>query len=279
MLGSPKVGLGGKCFDRDSEEPTAQIKQGVRQVVFRKLMAGVVLCSVPVLSFGVAQIATSGTAGAATETVCTGNGAGAVVTFATPGLSNEGTAAVSAKSTTKTGSAPLSCKAGTKPAKAGSLLASKIKSTSTTMCTGPTAPPNPPTPCPAGEFVYDSVAQLGASMSTLYQSDKVTSFSIGTTTYKTKNTGSPAVGTGSGPGNCPSGEVGFVLTGTLTAPASLAGKSSEVTACLLGDGNGSAGMNTTGNFSADVVAAAGGNNTIVIGTATLDAANSSVEFA
>ncbi len=275
MLGQPKVGLGGKNFIRSGWKRTAQTKQGVRQVVFRKLMAGVVLCSVPVLSFGVAQIATTGTAGAAGSTVCSGSGAGAVVSFATPGLSNLGTAQVSAKSTTKTGTAPLNCVTGTK-SKKGSLLASKIKSTSTTLCQNDS---NPPSPCPTGEFVYDSVAQLAASMGTLYQSDKVTSFSIGTTTYKTKNTGSPAVGTGTGPGNCPAGEVGFVLTGTLTAPASQVGKSSEVTACLLGDGNGTGGMNTTGNFAADVTAEAGGNNTIVIGTATLDAANSTIEFA
>jgi hypothetical protein len=242
-------------------------------------MAGIVLTSVPVLSFGVAQVATTGTAGAVTETVCSGTtNPGALVTFATPGLSDLGTAQVSTKSTTTTGVSPLSCVAGTKPPKSGSLLASKIVSTATSadLCQNVTSPPSP---CPTGEYVYDSVAELASSQSTLFKSDKTTSWKVGSTTYKTKNTGSPAVGTGTGPGNCPSGDVGFELTGKLTAPASQAGKSTEITACILGDSNGAQGMGTSGNFGADVVAEAGGNMGIVIGQATLDAPNSSVEFA
>ena len=61
--------------------------------MFRKLMAGVVLCSVPVLSFGVAQIATTGTAGAAGNTTCTGTSStGQLITFAPPGISDLGNA-------------------------------------------------------------------------------------------------------------------------------------------------------------------------------------------
>jgi hypothetical protein len=236
-------------------------------------MAGIVLCSVPVLSFGVAQMASTGTAGAAGNTICTGSGAGSVVTFAPPGLSFTGTASVSAKSTTKTSAGALSCVTGTKPPKAGSLLAGKIVSTSTVTCANDTNPP--PNPCPTGEFVYDSVAQLIAGAGTLQNSDKKTEWKIGATTYIAKNTANPAAGTGTGPGNCPSGDVGFVLTGKLTAPATLVGKSTEVTACILMD----SGPGTTNNFLADVTAAAGGNTGITIATGTLDAANSSIEFA
>ncbi len=179
---------------------------------------------------------------------------------------------MSAKSTTKTGSGKLSCVTGSKPAKSGTLLAGKITSTSTLMCQNDT---NPPPSCPTGEFVYGSISQLLAGQGTLQQSDKKTSWTIGSTTYVAKNTANPTAGTGTGPGNCPSNEVGFVLTGKLTAPASQAGKSTEVTACLLGD----TGPNTTGNFLNDVTTAAGGNTSIVIQTASLDPATSTIEFA
>jgi hypothetical protein len=245
-------------------------------------MAGVVLSSVPVLSFGIAQVATTGNAGAVTETVCAGSAAGSSVTFTAPGLSYTGNAQVGAKSTTKTGASPLSCKTGTKPPKSGSLLASKIKSTSTDPCPG--TAPAPPS-CPTGEFVVNSVAQLINAQGTLYQSDKTTSWMVGTTKYTAKNTGSPTVTycssscTNGTPGQCLSTEVGFVLTGQLTAPASQAGKSTEITACILQDGNGSGGMGTTGSFAADVGAIAGGNTSIVIGTGTLDPLNSTIQFA
>ena len=211
--------------------------------------------------------------GSGGNTLCTGVAPGSVVTFAPPGLSNQGAASVSATSITKTGTGNLSCVTGTKPPKSGKLLAGKIKSTSTLMCQNDTNPP--PNPCPSGEFVYGSIAQLLAGQGTLQQSDKKTSWTIGTTTYIAKNTANPAAGIGTGPGNCPSNEVGFVLTGHLTAPAALSGKSTEVTACLLAD----TGPNTTGNFLNDVTTAAGGNTSIVIETATLDPATSTIQFA
>ena len=241
--------------------------------MFRKLMAGVVLCSVPILSFGVAQVVTTGTAGAASTTLCTGVAPGSVVSFASPGLSFTGTASVSAKSVSKTGTGKLSCVTGTKPAKSGTLLAGKITSKSTVTCDNDTN--TKPNPCPSGEFVYDSVNQLVAGAGTLQQSDKKTSWTIGSTTYVAKNTANPTAGTGTGPGNCPSGEVGFVLTGKLTAPASQVGKSTEVTACL----NTDTGPGTTGSFLNDLTTAGGGNQSITIATASLDPATSTIEFA
>jgi hypothetical protein len=193
-----------------------------------------------------------------------------LVTFATPGLTYKGTASVSAKSTATMGSSGLTCKTGTKAPKAGTLLASKIVSSSTTLCQNDTTPP---TPCPTGEYVYDSAVEFADLQ--LYQAEKTTSWKVGSTTYRTKNTGSPTVGAGSGPGNCPPGEVGLVLTGQLTAPASQIGKSTEITACFLAD----SGPGTSGSFANDIVAEVAGNTGITIQTATLDAANSTVEFA
>ena len=154
--------------------------------MFRKLMAGAVLCTVPVLSFGVAQLATTGTAGAAGNTTC--SGASSLVTFAPPGLSDLGTASASAKSTTTTSASPISCVKGTKTTP-GTLSASKIKAKSTTTCQSDS---NPPSPCPTGDFVYDSVAQLASSSSTLYKEDKKISWVIKGVTYTTTNTGSSA---------------------------------------------------------------------------------------
>jgi hypothetical protein len=283
--------LGGKVFNptvgevslRSGEKPTAQIKQGVRKVVFRKLMAGAVLCSVPVLSFGVAQVATTGNAGAVTPTICAGSAAGSAVTFTAPGLSYTGNAQVSANSSTKTGASNIKCVTGAK-SKNGSLLASKIKSTSTDPCPG-TAPA--PTPCPAGQYVVNSVAQLLNAQGSLYQSDKTTSWMIGTTKYTTSNTSDPTVTycdpgagpcTAGTPGQCIKGTVGFALAGALTAPAKMAGTATEITACLDQDSNGKSGMGTTGSFAADVATIAGGSSAIVIGAATLDPANSTIEF-
>jgi hypothetical protein len=242
--------------------------------VLRKLMAGVVLCSVPVLSFGVAQIATSGTAGAAASTTCTGTPGAAAqgVTFAAPGLSNQGAASVSAKSTAKVSSGAITCTGG-KPG-TGTVLASKVKSTSTEMCTGSTAPPNPPSPCPAGEFVYDSVSQFLNGGATLNKSAKTTKWTDKGTTYVASNTSACSTTT-SGCGTCPTGEGGFVLQGHLTMPASLSGKSTVVTACFEGD----AGPNTTGTFVNDVASEAGGNTSIVITSGTFDPVSSSIVFA
>ena len=219
------------------------------------------------------EFATTATAGAAAQTLCTGVAPGSAVGFASPGLSFTGTASISAKSTTKTGTGRLSCVTGTKPPKSGALHKGKITSTSTTTCDNDTN--TKPNPCPSGEFVYGSIAQLVAGAGTLQQSDKKTSWTVGSTTYVTKNTANPAAGTGTGPGNCPSGEVGFVLTGKLTAPATQAGKSTEVTACL----NTDTGPGTTGSFLADLTTAGGGDQSITIATASLDPATSTIEFA
>ena len=69
--------------------------------------------------------------------------------------------------------------------------------------------------------------------------------------------------------------MGFVLTGKLTAPATQAGKSTEVTACL----NTDTGPGTTGSFLADLTTAGGGDQSITIATASLDPATSTIEFA
>jgi hypothetical protein len=240
--------------------------------MFRKLMALIVVSSVPVLSFGVAQVATSGNAWAATSTTCTGTpGAAAqVVTFAPPGLSNQGAASISAKSIAKVSSGAITCTGG-KPG-TGTVAASKVVSKSTLLCQNDT---NPPSPCPTGEYVYDSVAQFLNPSAPLNKSVKTTTWTDKGVKYVAANTAACATTQTGCAGTCPTGEAGFVLTGHLTVPLSMSGQSTLITACFDQD----TGTNTTGNFVNDVTAEAQGNKTIIITTVSFDPASSSIVFA
>jgi hypothetical protein len=256
--------------------------------VLRKIMAGVVLCSVPVLSFGVAEVATTGTAFAGPTTLCTGTGSGQVVTFTAPGISNQGIAQASAKSTTKTGAGTLSCKSGSK-VKSGSVSPSTIKSKSTETCAGDTNPNGPPAACAGNPtwFVIDDVSGFAAAAGDLKKDLKSVSFKVGTTSYVADTTGSSAAtacGTMGGsepvctnpptPGYCPDTEVGFFITGHLSTSTT---KSTEITACLNTDTN-TGGSAPPGNFLQDLTAIAGGNLSITVQTATEDPATSTIEF-
>jgi len=228
-------------------------------------MSVIALSSVPVLSFGVAQLATSGNAVAAGGKSTTCSGVGSTVTFATPGISQTGVASASKKSTSMTSSAPLTCTgqhAGT-----GTLAANKIKSKSTTTCSNDTQPK--PSGCTAapGDYVYDSADQLATGSGTLYKAVPTTSFTIGSTSYVAANTSSASA-------TCPSGEAGFVLTGHLTAPASQSGKATTITACLETD----SGTGTTGHLEADLISEIGGDSTMLITSSGFDPSASSIVF-
>ncbi len=252
--------------------------------MFRKLMAGVVLCSVPILSFGVAQIVSTGTAGAATTTTC--NGGAQKVTFATPGLSYTGSAEVAQVSTAKT-SLNKALKCTGKHKGTGTVAKDKIKTTATTQCSGVVPPPPAPSGCTGNpnDWVYDTVGGLATGAGMLWQEVPTTKWTIGATTYTAANTSSAAAGNYTSgpvtqPGLCPGAgepngtELGFVLDGTLTAPAADAGQTTEITVCFLGD----SGPGTSNNFTNDVVAAAGGNTAITIASASFDQATSSIFF-
>jgi hypothetical protein len=235
--------------------------------VLRKLLALVILGSVPVLSFGAAQVVTSGVAGAA-STVCTGVAPGQTITFASPGLSALGTAQVSKKSKTAVSSGTLSCTKKTKT-KSGTAEALTIttKATKADLCQNDS---NPPSPCPTGDYVYDSADEFASTASTLFKDVPSESWTVGSTTYTATFTSSGAAS------SCAADEVGFTLGGKLTAPSADAGKAVTVVACLLGD----TGPNTTGNFAADIETELGNSSSnIVIATATLDPSDSTITFA
>jgi hypothetical protein len=238
-----------------------------REQVLRKFMSVVALSSVPVLSFGIAQVATSGNAFAAGKsTTCTGGSQ--TVSFAAPGLSTSGSAQKSKNSTSMTSAATSSTCTGAKPG-AGTVAANNIKTTSTTKCS--TVKSNAPAAC-TGEpkwWVYDSASQFVAGSSTLYKAVPTTTFTDAGTTYTTANTKSAQATT------CPSTEVGFKLTGALTAPASQKGKATTIIACL----NTDTGTNTTGNFKSDITTEVlGGSPSMVIASAAFDPASSSITF-
>ena len=235
--------------------------------MLRKFMSVIALSSVPVLSFGIAQAATSGNAFAAGKsTTCTGGAQ--TVTFATPGLSTQGSAQKSKKSTSTTSAAASTTCTGSKPG-SGTVAGNNITTTSTEKCSKDTS--NPPPACTGNPkfLVYDSAAEFATGSSTLYKAVPTTTFTDSSTTYTIANTASAQATT------CPSTEVGFKLTGTLTAPASQKGKATTITACLNSDN----GPNTTGNFKNDVTSEVlNGAPTMVITSVSFDPAASSIVF-
>jgi hypothetical protein len=229
-------------------------------------MSIVALSSVPVLSFGIAQVATSGNAFAAGKTTTCSGGA-QTVTFAAPGLSTSGSAQKSKNSTANTSAASSTTCTGAKPG-SGTVAGNSITTTSTTKCSKAS---NPPAGCTGNPkfWVYDSAAQFATGASTLYKAVPTTTFTDNGTTYKIANTKSAQATT------CPGTEVGFKLTGTLTAPASQKGKATTITACL----NTDTGTDTTGNFKNDVTTEVlNGDPSMVITSASFDPASSSIVF-
>jgi hypothetical protein len=226
---------------------------------------------VPVFTAGVAEVATTGNAFAAGLTTCSGGSQ--TVTFAAPGISNQGNAQVSKTSVSNTTASPTLTCTGKKPG-SGTVAASTIKTKSKLLCSADT---NPPPACTGNPtfFVYDSASQFAGGATTLWKAAKTTTWTDGSTTYTTANKSSAQAAGGSGVGKCPSTEAGFVLKGTLTAPASQVGKATTVTACL----NTDSGTNTTGSFFNDIVAESLGNTTIVITSSGFDGTASSIQFA
>ncbi len=236
--------------------------------LLRKLMALAILSSVPVITVGVAQVATSGQAFAQTTTTCTGTGNGQVITFAAPGLSAKGTASSSSKSKVSAGSGTISCTGGVSGS--GTVAKTKIKTKSTTTCSSDSNPPSGCTGHPT-YFVYDSALQFAENSGDLAADIKSESWTIGGTTFTSTFSSSALAST------CASNEAGFTLTGSLTAPAGDAGESVTVTACLLGD----TGTKVTHNTAADIETELGGTkkgNKIVIATSTLDPSDSTIVF-
>jgi hypothetical protein len=219
--------------------------------MMRKMLLIASAVAIPLGAIGVTAVAGSTMAGASNSTLLaiTCHITGATVTFATPGLSQDGSISASSSSTTTTSAQALNCgTAGT-----GSSPALSIVTASTPCTTVPTPPA-----CvgqPPADFNYDSTAGFSSSGGTLAASIPKIKFKIKTTSYTSKTTSSAGT-------VCTGGELGFVLKGKLTAPAAHAGEATKVTACLGAD----TGTGTTGSFTADF-----GQPGVTIATAALAA--------
>ena len=124
--------------------------------------------------------------------------------------------------------------------------------------------------------MYDSASQFVSGAGTLVKGVKTTSFTIGSTSYVAANKTSAQAGSGSGAGKCPATETGFVLTGTLTAPAAQKGAATTITACLSTD----TGPGTSGSFLNDITAEVLQTAPLTeqIQTAVIDGSTSSIVF-
>lgn len=231
--------------------------------MIRKLIMVAAACAVPlgVVALGAGQASAKGSPPPSPPLNCSASG---TVTFASPGISNYGSASPSKISTTTTSpitysGAPANCGSG------GSGPANNINSKSTLKCNkkvsgedanGATRPA-----CVPGDYVYDSAGQFAsAGVATIQKALKHLSFTVNGITFAGKTTSASV----SQSGQCP-GEIGFDVSGTVKAKPFTYSQFSLV-ACL---GNDS-GPGTTGSFLADISAAIGGNNSVTIQSATLD---------
>jgi hypothetical protein len=118
-----------------------------------------------------------------------------------------------------------------------------------------------PSPCPGGDYVFDSVSQFNSGAITLYKEVPTASWVIGKTTYTISNT------TSSLTASCPHPkDPGFELSGHLTSPRTEGWKAASMTICFDTD----AGPGTSGSFENDITAEAGGNTSMTITTATAE---------
>lgn len=191
-----------------------------------------------------------------------GNGSGPIkcaiastVTFATPGLSIAGAVSTATTSTTTASALAVSGTGCT-----GSSAKISIKSAST-KCTG-TGTPSPYTACKTGSYGYDSWKSYEVSgTSSIKTSLAHFNFTLDGNAFKTTTTAAAAL-------SCTSSEVGFKITGKVTAPASYLNKISTISACL-GKVTGT-GLPSLTNFKSDIGKAG------TLKTATINKANSTI---
>ena len=173
--------------------------------------------------------ATSGVAGAKGTVspdpgvTCT---ASATVTFAPPGLSQAGattTAKVTDTTTTPTSFASYKGNGCSGGSSSGYTIASKA-----TKCAKKGTQPSSNPACAPGLYGYDSWGNFTSGGTTSIQKAlKKLSFTVNGIAYQTKTSGSMEVVGGA----CGS-EVGFQITGTVSAPKQDKGQSAVLTACL-----------------------------------------------
>jgi hypothetical protein len=203
--------------------------------MLKKMLLIAAAVAIPMGATAVTAVVQSGTAGAVTPLAITCKVSSGTVTFAPPGISQNGSFESASTSTTTTTTVKYKCSPPT--GSIGTTAPLNIV-TANTQCTGTNTPV---TGCSTGQYNYDSTSGFASNASTLWSDIKTLSIKIGTTTYKA-NLASSSVSI-----TCASGEAGFNLKGKLTAPAAHAGETMKFTACLGSD----TGPGTTGVFAND----------------------------
>jgi hypothetical protein len=179
------------------------------------------------------------------------------VTFAAPGLSKAGSVDTSATSTTKTGGLTFSG-TGCSGTGAGHSITS-----ASTKCTGK-GTPLPYTACKTGDYGYDAwSAYISKGTSSIKTAIPTLAFTLNGNSFSSKTTKVAGL-------SCSGGEIGFAITGTVSAPASYKGAKSTLNACL-GAVTGT-GLTSTTNFAKDI------NGPGTLKTATIAKATSTIKI-
>jgi len=220
----------------------------------RKILLIASAIIIPLGATAVTVVAEPATAGAAPLAI-TCHFTSGVTTFASPGLSLNGSVSASPTSTSTTTASGLNCGgAGTGTGNGNSITSNS------TPCTGT----NLPAPgCALGLYNYDSVGAVAANATTLWMQLPKIKFTIAGTAYQSKSSSSNFSIA------CASGEAGFIIKGKLTKPLAHAGETTKVQVCLGSD----TGPGTTGVFAADLGVAG-----VTIATANV-AADSKIKIA
>jgi hypothetical protein len=179
------------------------------------------------------------------------------VTFAAPGLSKAGSVSTAKTSTTKTGGLTFS---GTGCSGSG---AGHSITTAATKCTG-AGKPSPYTACKTGDYGYDAWSgYISEGTSSIQKAIPTLAFTLNGNSFTATTSKVSDL-------SCKDSEVGFSITGKVTAPAAYKGATSTLSACL-GKVTGT-GLTSTTNFAKDI------NGPGTLKTATIDKTTSTIKI-
>jgi hypothetical protein len=198
----------------------------------------------------------------------------ALTTFASPGISKNGSLSTNKVSTTTSTGSSYNCGgdgSATTPdinivSKATASCDKKVAGQQDNKGANPSSNPlcNKQT---VKTWVYDTASGFASGgTGALLKAVKKTTIVIAGVTYLLKTASVAAIAPG---GSCGS-EVGFLLSGQVKKPKQDKAQTSSLRACLGHD----SGTNTTNSFAADLISELGGNTGITIATATIDPATS-----
>ena len=203
--------------------------------MIRKMLLIASAVAIPLGATAVTAVAGTSSAGAVTPLAISCTLGNPVVSFAAPGLSQNGSFTTAPTSTTTTSAQTLKCGgAGNGTGPGQSIVSNNTACTATNVpVTGCTAPP-------PQMYNYDSVAGFSGTATTLWMQVPVINATINGTNYSSSSKSSAGI-------VCAGGELGFKIKGKLTAPAAHAGEATKVLVCLGSD----TGPGTTGSFTND----------------------------